>query len=164
MREIATIHVIPDKRMVGLLTAGLKALCDRFGLDRDKTLRLQLAVEEVFLYCLSTLQENAGRSRITARYFHTPGGFMIILEYSGPRGRLDRYLRPGMLGELKVKTFEGLGLCLASNLLDDLRCDHWASQDINRYILTFNFDTAPPPPEKTSGLKDAAAQLRRDDQ
>ncbi len=138
MIELATISVNADRRLIGVVNAGLRALCEQLGMKETRRHRLQLATEEVFLYCVETIRKTATGGVVTARFAHDAAGFQIIVEYVGKRGDLDKYLQPGMLKNMKVKTFEGLGLCLAANVLDTLRNDYWAAEGLNRYVMTYN--------------------------
>lgn len=138
MIELATISVKADRRLIGVVNAGLRALCEQLGMEETRRHRLQLATEEVFLYCVETIRRTGTGGPVTVRFAHDAAGFQIIVEYEGKRGNLDKYLQPGMLKNMKVKTFEGLGLCLAANVLDTLRNDYWAAEGLNRYIMTYN--------------------------
>lgn len=138
MIELASIKVRPEIRLFGVAGAGLDALCEELGFDEERRFRLRLGAEEVFLYCLRAIRKSGASSPVTVRFFSAADAFMIILEYKGGRGEMDQYLKPGKLSQLKVKTFEALGLCLAGNILDGLRSDYSASENRNRYILTYN--------------------------
>lgn len=138
--ELAIVTVKADRRLISVVNAGLRALCEQLGMEEERRFRLQLATEEIFLYCVETIRKSGLGGTVTTRFFHGAAGFQIIIDYKGKRGHLDKYLKPGMLKEMKVKTFEGLGLCLAANILDTLRNDYWAAHGLNRYILTYNCD------------------------
>jgi len=138
MIELATVSVKADRRLICVVNAGLRALCDQLGLDEKRRYRLQLGTEEVFLYCVDTIRKTGTGGAVTVRFAHDASGFQIIVEYMGKRGELDKYLQPGMLKNMKVKTFEALGLCLAANILDTLRNDYWAAAGLNRYFMTYN--------------------------
>lgn len=152
MIELATITVKADRRLIGVVNAGLRALCDQLGMEEQRRFRLQLATEEVFLYCVETIRKTGTGGDVTVRFSHDAAGFRIIIEYMGKRGELDKYLQPGMLKNMKVKTFEGLGLCLAANVLDTLGNDYWAAQGLNRYFMTYNCESCDEKPQDAGGI------------
>ncbi len=138
MIEVVRVTVAARREMVVVVNAGLESLCRLMNYPEDKTKRLQLATEEVFLYVVSTIKTSKKNADITVRYRHLAGGFQIVIEYPGIRGPLDLYLRLGHLHLLQVKTFEGLGLCLANHILDSLSTQYWPREGINTYILSLN--------------------------
>jgi anti-sigma regulatory factor (Ser/Thr protein kinase) len=136
--ELVKVTVSPRPDLISVINAGLKALCEIVCLSPENCSRLQLATEEVFLYAVKTLKTAELNAAITVRYNHVADGFQIIVEYPGPRGPLDKYLKPGRLHLLEVKTFEALGLCLAQNILDSLTTQHWPREGITSYCLALN--------------------------
>lgn len=138
MLEVVTVTVAPRRDLIGVVNAGLAALCGIIRFPEDKAKRLQLATEEVFAYAISTIKAAKLNSEITVRFRHHAGGFQIILEYHGPRGSMDENLRLGNVSRIQVKSFEALGLCLAEKVLDSLTTQHWPKEGITTYILSLN--------------------------
>ncbi|MFP4108456.1 MAG: hypothetical protein ACLFP9_06090 [Desulfonatronovibrio sp.] len=139
MLELVRASVCPKPEMVAVVNAGLEALCTHIRYPADKTRRLQLATEEIFLYALNTIHKASLRSILTVRFRSHANGFQIVVEYVGPRGELDGYLKPGQLQSLKVNGFDAVGLCLAANVLDYLKSTYWTVEGINCYLLSQNF-------------------------
>jgi hypothetical protein len=107
-------------------------------IHQDTIRRLELATEEMFLYCLSTLAKAGLNSPVTTRFNHHARGFQVLMEYSGPKGVLDKYLQPGRIHELKMQSFESMSLCLASKILDHLSAHHWPKDGLTCYIMSLN--------------------------
>ncbi|TVQ97129.1 MAG: hypothetical protein EA399_14095 [Desulfovibrionales bacterium] len=136
MVELVRVTVAPLREMAGVVAAGVKAICRvRNTLFADAN-QLQLAVEEVFLYALSTIKTSKYNADITARFQIHGDGFQVVIEYPGVRGPLDHYLQTDHLHLLQVKTFEALGGCLANKLLDSLVARYSPQEGINSYILS----------------------------
>ncbi len=138
MQEVVRVTVTPRREMVVVVNAGLEALCRLRKTPQEDARRLQLAVEEVFLYALSTIKTSKHNADISARFRDQDDGFQVVIEYPGIRGPLDHYLRTDHLHLLQVKTFEALGLCIASKLLDSLEARYWPQEGINSYVLSLN--------------------------
>lgn len=138
MLELVRLSVCPKPEMIVVVNAGLEALCSHIRFPQDKAERLQLATEEIFLYALSTIRKADLRSIVTIRFRGHADGFQIVVEYVGPRGALDSYLKPGQLQSIKVNDFDGVGLCLAANVLDCLKATYWTAEGINSYLLSQN--------------------------
>ncbi|GAB6058066.1 hypothetical protein [Desulfonatronum parangueonense] len=138
MIEVVRVTVAPRKELVVVVNAGLEGLCRLMNYPEDVSKRLQLATEEVFLYVVNTIRTTKMNADITARFRHHARSFQIVIEYPGIRGPLDHYLRLGHLHLLQVKTFEALGLCLASQILDSLNARYWPQEGINSYVLSLN--------------------------
>ena len=139
MLELIKLSVYPKKELICVINCGLKALCTQVNIANDKAYRLQLATEEIFIYAVHTVQKATIHSMITARFSYDSCGFQIVIEYTGKPGPLDRHLKNGSLHNIKVKSFEALGLCLASNILDSLTTQYWANHGITCYTLSLNF-------------------------
>ena len=155
MQEVVRVTVTPRREMVVVVNAGLEALCRLRKTPQEDAKRLQLAVEEVFLYALSTIKTSKHNADISARFRVHDDGFQVVIEYPGIRGPLDHYLRADHLHLLQVKTFEALGLCIARKLMDSLEARYWPQEGINSYVLSLNApvgvgkgkgDTAPTEP------------------
>lgn len=138
MQEVVRVTVTPRREMVVVVNAGLEALCRLRNISQEEAKRLQLAVEEVFLYALSTIKTSKHNADISARFRVQGDGFQVVIEYPGIRGPLDHYLRTDQLHLLQVKTFEALGLCMAGKLLDSLEARYWSQEGINSYVLSLN--------------------------
>ena len=67
MLEIIKVSVYPRKELICVVNTGLKTLCSLVEIADDKTHRLQLATEEVFLYAVHTVRQEDIKSKITAR-------------------------------------------------------------------------------------------------
>lgn len=139
MLELVRVSVCPKPEMIAVVNAGLEALCRHIHYPVDKSRRLQLATEEIFLYALNTIRKANLRSILTVRFRSHANGFQIVVEYVGPRGELDGYLKPGQLQSLKISGFDAVGLCLAANVLDYLKSTYWNVEGINCYLLSQNF-------------------------
>ncbi|WP_045222923.1 hypothetical protein [Desulfonatronum thioautotrophicum] len=127
--------VAPLREMVGVVAAGVKAMCRVQNTLPADANQLQLAVEEVFLYALSTIKTSKHNADISARFQIHDDGFQVVIEYPGIRGPLDHYLQTDHLHLLQVKTFEALNGCIANKLLDSLAARYWPQEGINSYIL-----------------------------
>ena len=138
MLELVRISVCPKAEIIGVVNAGLDALCAYIAFPVDKARRLQLATEEIYLYTINTIRRAGLKSTVTVRFRCYSDGFQIVVEYIGPRGPYDSYLKPGQLQSLKVKDFDALGLCLAANVLDTLKASFWSVEGINSYLLSLN--------------------------
>lgn len=138
MLEVVRVTVAPRKEMISVVNAGLAALCELTHFPEAKAKRLQLATEELFLYALSTIRQSRLNVDVTVRFRRQAQGFQIVVEYPGPRGAMDKYLKLGHVQLQAVKSFESLGLCLADRILDTLTTQYWAQEGITSYILTLN--------------------------
>jgi anti-sigma regulatory factor (Ser/Thr protein kinase) len=120
-RDIIKITVMPD---IGMLTTIQKITSDvggQLGLEKDAILKVSLALEEVFSYCLKLIQTEKNPPRITLIYRNEQTSMHIIIEHHGPRGTLEKNFLPGREGSFKMTSFEAIGLQIARNLMDDLR-------------------------------------------
>ncbi len=124
--------------MISVVNAGLNALCCQINFTDEQCRRLQLATEEIFLYSLHTIRRAGLKSPVTVRFRTQSSAFQIALEYAGPRGALDMYLKPGHLQSMRVNNFQGLGLCLAANTIDSLSAAYWSLEGVNSYVLSLN--------------------------
>lgn len=138
MIEVVRVTVSPEPEMISVVNAGLNALCRQISFTDNQCRRLQLATEEIFVYSLHTISRAGLKSPVTVRFRTQIKAFQIILEYVGPRGALDMYLKPGQLQSMRVSNFQGLGLCLAANTIDSLCSTYWSLEGVNSYALSLN--------------------------
>lgn len=136
MLEVVRVTVAPKKELIGVVNAGLAALCNLTNFPEAKAKRLQLATEELFLYALSTIRQAGLKVNVTVRFRHHAHWFQIVVEYPGPRGAMDKHLNLGHARLRAVKNFESLGLCLAESILDTLTAQYWTQEGITSYVLS----------------------------
>lgn len=136
MTDVVRITVAPRREMVVVVTAGLEAMCCVRNTPREDVEQLRMAVEEVFLYALSTVKTTKLNADISVRFRVRDERMQVVIEYPGVRGPLDHYLHMDHLHLLQVKTFEALGRCIERKLLDSLAAHYWHEEGVNSYVLS----------------------------
>ncbi len=137
MKEIISVVIQPDIRMLNLLRPLLEALCREYDLGESRTNQMVLAIEEVFSYCVKILQKERYATRITVAIVEDLPLLKLFIEYIGPCGELEAHFRHGgRKSQIKCTTFEALGMHMAREILDDLRF-YYSGQGKNVFQLSY---------------------------
>lgn len=136
-RDIISMTVMPDIRMLTIIQKVTQEIGEQCGLEKDKIFKITLALEEVFGYCLKMVGQEKHPSRISITYRQENESFLIIIEHQGPQGLLEKHFLPGREESFASTTFEAVGLKLAHDVLDDLRYV-LLHDGTNRFTMTMN--------------------------
>jgi anti-sigma regulatory factor (Ser/Thr protein kinase) len=120
-KDVISITVMPNIRMLTVIQKATQVICEQCSLEMDKILKITLALEEVFGYCVKMVRQEKRPSRITITYRQENASLLIIIEHQGPQGLLEKHFLPGREESFKLTTFEAVGLKLAHDFADDLR-------------------------------------------
>lgn len=138
MIELANISVFADVRMVRLLNSGLSALLELSDLSESASGRLQLAVEEVFVYFVHCVKKERFPRPIRVQFAYDRDLIRIRLERNGPHGDLDNcFRRSAEPDALECRDFDALGLKLAREFMDSIRYTYWPMEQIHQFAITY---------------------------
>ena len=119
-QELLRITLAPRIRMLPILQAATREIGDQLGLDGERILKITLAVEEVFGYCLRMGRKEQQPSSVTVAYRQEQACLQVVIEHQGPQGLLERHFLPGREGSFSLTTFDAIGLKIAHDILDNL--------------------------------------------
>lgn len=138
MIELADISVMPDVRMVRLINSGLSALLDLSDIREQTSARLQLAVEEVFVYFVHCVKKERFPRPIRLHLAYDRDLIRIRLERKGPHGDLDDCFRKSAEADaLECRDMDALGLKLARGFVDSIRYTYWPLEQIHQFAITY---------------------------
>ena len=138
MIELARMQLQPELPMVRVITAGMSALFEVTGMEPADSGKLQMAVEEVFVYCVHSMEDRRFKTPITVRLNYDHGLARVVLEHSGPHGELDRFFKRGATEtHYKCTTPQGLGMRLARAAMDSLTYNYWAPEKMHRFSISY---------------------------
>ena len=144
--EIISLSVFADIKRLPLIQTITKEVAEQCGLDKEKGSKVSLAIEEIFHYCVGLIRTRKAPSRITLTYLRKYPSLHIQIEYTGPRGVLEKHFSPGNERSFKLTSFEAIGLHLADASIDDLQYVRFHDGK-NRFTMTINApsDRSPAP-------------------
>jgi anti-sigma regulatory factor (Ser/Thr protein kinase) len=138
--ELARMQLQPELCMVRVITAGMGALFEATGMEPTESGKLQMAAEEVFVYCVRSMADQRFRTPITVRLSHDHGMARVSIEHCGPHGPLDRYFKRNAADtHYKCTSPEGMGMRLARETVDALTYDYWAPEKTHRFCINYQW-------------------------
>lgn len=122
-RFVSRWTVPPRSRLIALVNAGLEAYTRMEGQSVERSLRLQVAVEGVYAYCVRTLRAHESAEKISVELYRGSGRLRVCVTHCGPGGEFDAMLADGRIEEIRRTSFEALGLVIAGEMVESLTFD-----------------------------------------
>jgi len=115
--------VMPRRRDIGIVNAGLGVWMDVEGYVPLDSRRLQVCVEGVFSYCVGSILSCGCGGEIAVSLFRAGGDLRVLMQHCGPAGEWDECLKLDGRPPIRRTSFDAMGLFIAREMLHSLTCD-----------------------------------------
>lgn len=142
--------VLPRRRDIGIVNAGLGAWMAVEGYDSLDSRRLQVCVEGVFSYCVGSIRSCGCGGEIAVSLFRASDDLRVLIQHCGPAGEWDECLQLDASPPIRRTSFDAMGLFIAREMLHSLTCDSrydvTTGSPLRTYELVYRPGSASPAP------------------
>ncbi|MFH1914440.1 MAG: hypothetical protein ABIK45_09235 [Pseudomonadota bacterium] len=123
MQSVIRWVVMPRRRDIGIVNAGLAVWMAVEGYGPLDSRRLQLCVEGVFSYCVGSIRSCGGGGEIAVSLSRPSDDLRLLIQHCGPAGEWDECLKLDGCPPIRRTSFDAMGLFIAREVLHSLTCD-----------------------------------------
>ncbi|MUM78649.1 hypothetical protein GKC30_13495 [Pseudodesulfovibrio sp. F-1] len=123
MQAVVRWMVMPRRRDVGIVNAGLGVWMGVEGYGPLDSRRLQVCVEGVFSYCAGSILSCGCGGEIVVSLFRADDDLRVLMQHGGPAGEWDECLKLDGKPPIRRTSFDAMGLFIAREMLHSLTCD-----------------------------------------